>query len=161
MQGIVVGRAHDARLIKTVETVDDDTFKVGGQIWHTLGKVGTELANRLALYLIVVVEIRLEHAQQGVSLLLQGLIGLIDREIVFCDDRAIMPWLSNLILELLGFIAGHEPHDQHGGCQHQQQPQANVAPMMLFTAVKLFYDAHKLTIIWCANVIFLFTLRKY
>ena len=93
MQGIVVGRAHDARLIKTVETVDDDTFKVGGQIWHTLGKVGTELANRLALYLIVVVEIRLEHAQQGVSLLLQGLIGLIDREIVFCDDRAIMPMI--------------------------------------------------------------------
>ena len=147
MQGIVVGRAHDARLIETVETVDDDTFKVGGQIWHALGKVGTELANRLALYLVVVVEIRLEHAQQRVTLLLQSLIRLIDREIVFCNDRAIMPWLPNLILELLGFIAGHEPHDQHGGCQHQQQPQTDVAPTMLLVAVKLFYDAHKLVII--------------
>ena len=142
MQGIVVGRAHDARLIKTVETVDDDTFKVGGQIRHALGKVGPELADGLALYLIVVIVIRLEHAQQGVALLLQGLISLVDWEIVFCYDRAIMPWLSYLVLELLGIIAGHEPHNQHGCCQYQQEPQADVAPMMFFTAVKLFYDAH-------------------
>ena len=142
MQTVVVGGLHDAGLVEAVQPVDDD---VGDEGWQRLALAVDgmpELGNLVGLHLTVVVVIRLEHLHQRVFLLGQGLIGLVDGEVVFGDDGAIVPWLAHLILELLTLVAGHGPHDEYGAQQRQAETRYLVSPVMFLVVVYLFETVH-------------------
>lgn len=100
----------------------------------------TRCLNRLNGVVIVVV--RLESVQQRIALTLQCLIRLIDREIVFGDERAVMPRLTDVISELFRFVPGKEPNNDKGG--HKDKPYANAqtSPYVLLRTYYLFKRVH-------------------
>ncbi len=83
---------------------------------------------------LVVVIIRLELVEQRVLFLCQRILGLIDGEVVFRDDGAIMPRLADVIDKLLALIPWKEPDDDQCRQQHQANVCGEVAPIV-FRAV--------------------------
>ena len=68
--------------------------------------------------------------------MLDGLVGLVDREVELGDDGAIHPWLAHVVSVLSALVARQEPNDDGDGDANQYRLGQKVAPIILLRIIK-------------------------
>ena len=132
---VVFGRVDDARLVYGVQPVGDGVHVFWRQSGQPLLEVIPEFGYHRSLLFLVVVVVGLEKPHQRVFLFLDGLVGLVDGEIIFGYERAIHPWLADVVAEGCALVAGQYPNDDDHGHQHQYDFRGEYAPVV-FRAVE-------------------------
>ena len=127
---VVFGRVHDARLVQSVQLFGYDVDVLMWQSGNAVVEVGEELVHLLLLHCLVVVVVGLVGLQQRVFLGLDGLVGLVDREVELGYERAVHPRLAYVVSESLALIAGQRPHDYSHSHQYQRHTCEHIAPEM-------------------------------
>ena len=108
------------------------------------------------LHTAVVGVVRLETTQQRVALTLDSLISLVDREVVFSNEGAIVPGLTYILSELLGLITRKKPNDDNRGEKNQSRPDSEAPPDVFPIAYYLSQCIH-----FCMIVMALRPLHDY
>ena len=90
----------------------------GDAVFERVPETGYLLVFRFA----VVIIIRFEGFQDTVALVLDGLVGLIDRKVEVGYQRRIHPGLAHVVAELRSAVAWQEPDDDDDACRNECQP---------------------------------------
>ena len=108
---VILGRANDAGLIKSVQPVVECSHLRHGHPRYSFGVVGLQFCQLSFLHTPVVMIVWLEKCQQRVALLLYYLVALINRKVEFGNERPIHPRLAHVVTHLRRVVARQKPYD--------------------------------------------------
>ena len=108
---VVLWRADDAGLVKSVQPVVKCAHLRHGHPWYSFWEIGLQLGQLPFLHAPVVMVVGLEQRQQRVALLLYHLVALINGKVELGDERPIHPRLAHIVTHLRRIVARQKPYD--------------------------------------------------
>ena len=108
---LIFCHAHDTCGIEAVQALYDGRLQVVGDRVAIGGEVLAQVLYLLLLHLSVVAVVGLKGLHQRVLLQLDGFVGLVDGEVKLGDERAVHPWLADIVSYALALVVGQKPHD--------------------------------------------------
>ena len=90
-----------------MQPVGDDADIVVRHAWYAVGIVGGEFLHRPATNVVLVSVVWLVTLQYAVALMLDYLFRLQYREVEWCCQFSIFPWLTPLHVEDVGGVVWH------------------------------------------------------
>ena len=141
---VIFRRADNARLINLLQLVGYEFHVFLRKSWNALAEVVEKTLDLFIADIGIHCIVRLELPQQRILLVLDGFIGLVDREIEGGNHRTVHPRFSHIVTELSALIAWQKP-DNDGNCKDNENGLGDqIAPIILLEIVEYTHVCYAL-----------------